>query len=88
MSNLKVVFLIILAAVLVIFAIENSQPSPEIKFLKYQLGILPTFLLAYISLAVGLVVGWVTHGLRIRRKRQEAQSAVQAASTQNQQDSQ
>jgi uncharacterized integral membrane protein len=88
MSNLKVVFLIILAAVLVIFAIENSQPSPEIKFLKYQLGILPTFLLAYISLAVGLVVGWVTHGLRIRRKRQEAQAAVQAASTQNQQDSQ
>jgi uncharacterized integral membrane protein len=87
MSNLKVVFLIILAVVLVVFAIENSQPSPVIKFLKFQLGELPTFLLAYISLAVGLVVGWFAHGLRIRRKRQEAQ-AVQAASTQQQQESQ
>jgi uncharacterized integral membrane protein len=86
MSNLKVVVLIILAVVLVIFAVENSQPSPEIKFLKFQLGVLPTFLLAYISLAVGLVVGWVTHGLRIRRKRQEARAV--AASTQKQQESQ
>jgi hypothetical protein len=42
--------------------------------------------LAYISLAVGLVVGWVTHGLRIRRKRQEARAV--AASTQKQQESQ
>ncbi|HZE20976.1 MAG TPA: hypothetical protein VE082_02895, partial [Desulfobaccales bacterium] len=76
----------IVVAVLVIFAVGNSQPTPEIKFLKYQLGVLPTFLLAYISLAVGLIVGWVSHSLRIRRKRQEAQ-ALQAASAQKQENS-
>jgi uncharacterized integral membrane protein len=87
MAKLKVLLLIILAVVLVVFALENSQPSPVIKLFKFQLGELPTFLLAYLSLAVGLVLGWVAHAVRIRRKRQEAQAA-QAASTQQQQEAQ
>ncbi|MGA9755736.1 MAG: lipopolysaccharide assembly protein LapA domain-containing protein [Desulfobaccales bacterium] len=87
MSKIKVVLLIILAVVLVDFAFENSQPAPPIKVFKFLLGELPTFLLAYISLTVGLAIGWVAHGLRIRRKRREAQAA-QAASAQQQQASQ
>jgi uncharacterized integral membrane protein len=84
MSKLKAAILIILAVVLVDFAVENSQPTPVIKFFKFPLGELPAYLLAYLSLGLGLVVGWVAHGIRIRRKRREAQ-AGQAASVQQQQ---
>jgi len=84
MSKLKVVLLIILAVVLVDFAVENAQPAPAIKLFKFQLAELPTYLLVYLSLVVGAVIGWVAHGLGIRRKRREAQAA-QAASAQQQQ---
>jgi uncharacterized integral membrane protein len=87
MRKLKVVLLIILAVVLADFAFENAQPAPAIKFFKFQLGELPSFLLIYLNLAVGLVIGWVAHGLRLRRKRRGAQAA-QAASAQQQQESQ
>ena len=87
MSKLKVVLLIVLAVVLVDFAFENAQPAPAIKFFKFQLGELPSFLLIYLSLAVGALIGWVAHGLRLRRKRRETQAA-QAASAQQQQESQ
>jgi uncharacterized integral membrane protein len=72
----KVLLLIVLAAVLVDFAVENSAPAPEIKLFKFILGQVPTFLLAYICLAVGLVVGWTAHALRIRRKKREAAAAA------------
>ena len=87
MSKLKVVLLIILAVVLADFAFENAQPAPAIKLFKFQLGELPTYLLVYLSLALGVVIGWVAHGLRLRRKRRGAQAA-QAASAQQQQESQ
>ena len=41
MSKLKLVLLIILAGVLVDFAVENAQPAPAIKLFKFQLGELP-----------------------------------------------
>jgi hypothetical protein len=85
-SKLKVVLLIILAVVLVDFAVENAQPAPAIKLFKFQLGELASFLLTYLSLAVGVAIGWVAHGLRLRRKRREAQAA-QVASAQQQQES-
>ena len=87
MSKLKVVLLIVLAVVLVDFAFENAQPAPAIKFFKFQLGELPSFLLIYLNLAVGVLIGWAAHGLRFRRKRREAQAAV-AASAQQQEESQ
>jgi uncharacterized integral membrane protein len=85
MHKLKVVWLIIVAVVLVDFALENSQPSPMIKFFKFPLTELPTFLLVYLSLAVGLVLGWFAHAVRLRRKKREAQEAALA---QQQQESQ
>jgi uncharacterized integral membrane protein len=87
MSKLKLVLLIILAGVLVDFAVENAQPALVIKLFKFQLGELPQFLVVYLSLAVGVVIGWVAHGFRIRRKRRAAQ-ATQTASAQQQQESQ
>ena len=84
MAKLKAVILVILAMVLVDFAVENAQPVPVIKLFKFPLGEAPTFLLTYISLAVGLVVGWVAHGLRIRRKRREAAAAAVLAQQQQQ----
>ena len=82
MSKIKVVLLIILAVVLVDFAYENRQPALVIKLFKFQLGELPQFLVIYISPAVGVVIGWVAHGLRIRRKRREAQAAPTASAQQ------
>jgi uncharacterized membrane protein YciS (DUF1049 family) len=87
MSKLKLVLLIVLAIVMVDFAVENAQPAPAIKVFKFQVGELASFLLVYLNLAVGIAIGWVAHGLRIRRKRREAQAA-QAASAQQQQESQ
>ena len=87
MSKLKMVLLIIVAAVLVAFAYENRQPAQAIKLFNFQLGELPQFLVVYLSLAVGVAIGWVAHGLRIRRKRREAQAAP-TASAQQQHESQ
>ncbi len=84
MAKFKLVILIILAIVLIDFAVENGQPVPELKLFKQQLGVIPTYLLAYISLGVGLVVGWVAHGLRIRRKRREVQVALATSAQQGQ----
>jgi uncharacterized integral membrane protein len=85
MSKLKVVWLIILAVVLLDFALENSQPSPMLKFFKFPLTELPTYILVYLSLGVGLALGWVAHAVRLRRRKREAQ---EAASAQQHQESQ
>jgi uncharacterized integral membrane protein len=82
MSKPKLVLLIILAGVLVDFALENAQLAPAIKLFKFQLGELPTYLLVYLTLVVGAVIGWLAHGLRIRRKRREAQAPPTASAQQ------
>jgi cell division protein FtsX len=82
MSKLKALLLVILAAVLVDFAIENALPPPDFKLFKFVLGQVPTFALAYICLALGLIVGWTAHVLRIRRKRREAAAAAAVFSVQ------
>jgi uncharacterized integral membrane protein len=84
MSKLKLVLLIILTGVVVIFAYENHETAPAIKFFKFQLGELPTYMLVYLSLVVGAVIGWLSHGLRIRRKRRAAQTAQTASAHQSQ----
>ncbi len=77
MNKFKAVLLLILVAVLVDFAVENSTQVPVLRLFKFELGQTPTFALAYICLALGLIVGWVGHVLRLRKKRREA--AAQAA---------
>ena len=86
MAKLKLAILIILAIVLVDFAVENGMPAPVLKLFKFQLVVIPTYLLAYISLALGLVIGWTAHSVRVRRMRRV--QAIQTASAQQRQEPQ
>jgi uncharacterized integral membrane protein len=73
MNKFKGLLLLLLGALLVIFAVENSLPAPQIKLFRYQLGKPPVFLLVYGSLLIGFLAGWLAHVLKIRRqKRAEA----------------
>ena len=83
MAKFKLVLAVILLVVLVDFALENGQPVPVLKLFKQQLGTTSTFILAYVSLAVGLIVGWSAFGLRVRKKRRD--QAAQVASAQQSQ---
>jgi lysylphosphatidylglycerol synthetase-like protein (DUF2156 family) len=77
-NKFKMILLIIVVVVLVDFAWENiALPPAKLKLFTFTLGQIPTFLLAYIGLALGLVVGWVGHALRVRKKRRQA-AAVSA----------
>lgn len=67
------ILLLIGLVVLADFAWENQTlSSPELKLFTFNLGQVPTFLLAYIALVVGWLVGWVGHALRIRKKKRQA----------------
>lgn len=76
MAKVKAVIYIILAIVLADFAYENPQQLPVLKLFRFELGQLPVFLLAYISLAVGLLVGWISFAWRARKKRRSAAAAA------------
>ncbi len=88
MAKLKLILLILLAVVLADFAVENAQTLPALKLFKFELGHLPVFLLAYISLAAGLVIGWVAHVLKVRRRKRQADVALAAEHQQEAQESQ
>ncbi len=76
MTKLKMALLLILAVVLGDFAYENLQALPVIHLFKFELGTLPVFALVYISVVVGILIGWLGHFRRTRRKRREAASAA------------
>ena len=77
MKKFKMILLLIGLVVLADFAWENQTLSPpELKLFTFSLGQVPTFLLAYIALAVGWLVGWVGHALRIRKKKRQAAAAL------------
>jgi len=78
-AKFKAALLIILAIVLVDFWFENQELAPMLHLFKFDLGQIPTFLLAYICLALGLIVGWLGHVLRLRKKRRQAEAALAAA---------
>jgi hypothetical protein len=73
----KLVLYVILVVILVDFALENKAlPPPDLKLFTFTLGRIPTFLLAYVSLALGLVVGWFGHLVRVRKQKRLAAPAV------------
>jgi uncharacterized integral membrane protein len=76
MSKLKMILLLIVAVVLVDFALENPAPTQELKLFKFALGQAPTYLLAYGGVVVGLLIGWLGHALRIRKKRRLAAAVL------------
>ncbi|MCL4500335.1 MAG: hypothetical protein M1438_00585 [Deltaproteobacteria bacterium] len=87
MSKFKLILLLIVAVALVDFALENPAPTQELKLFKFALGQVPIYLLAYGGVVVGLLVGWLGHALRIRKKRRLAAAALsQEKQAQAQQD--
>lgn len=78
MNKFKMILLLILLVVLGDFAWENiTLPPAKLKLFTFTLGQVPIFLLAYSSLALGLMVGWVGHLLRVRKKRRQAARLAQ-----------
>ena len=89
MAKVKAILFVILVIVLVDFAYENAQAPVMLKLFKFDLGQPPTFLLAYFSLALGLLIGWLGHVLRLRKKKREATAAAaSSAAAQEQQEPQ
>ena len=88
MNKFKMILLLILIVVLVDFALENPLPRLELKLFKFNLVQVPTFLLAYISLGLGLVLGWFSHLLRIRKKKKAAAALSQEQQAQQSQQGQ
>lgn len=76
MNRLKTVLFVILIMILVDFALENGGSTQELKLFRFTLGQAPIFLLAYASVSVGLVLGWVGHVFRARNKRRRAAQAA------------
>jgi cell division protein FtsX len=87
-AKFKAALLIILLAVLVDFWLENKELSPMLRLFKFDLGQLPIFLLTYICLALGLIVGWLGHVLRLRKKRRQAAATAALAAAQEEQEPQ
>ena len=93
MNKSKMILLLIVLVVLADFAWESKAlPPQELKLFTFTLGQIPAFLLAYICLTVGLIVGWLGHALRIRKKKRQAAAALlqekQAQAQQSQEASQ
>ena len=77
MKKFKMILLLIGLVVLADFAWENRTISPpELKLFTFSLGQVPTFLLAYIALAVGWLVGWVGHAVRTAKKKRQAAAVL------------
>lgn len=70
------ILLLIVLVVLADFALENPGPTQELKLFKFTLGQAPTFLLAYGGLVLGLLIGWLSHALRIRKKKRQAAAVL------------
>ncbi len=86
MNKFKMILLLIVLVVLGDFAWENlALPPAKLKLFTFTLGQVPTFLLAYIGLALGWVLGWFAHMLRVRKKRRQAAAAALAQEQQAQQ---
>ena len=76
MNKFKMILLLIVLVVLVDFALENPAPTQELKLFRFALGQVPIYLLAYGGVVVGLLVGWLGHALRIRKKRRQAAAVL------------
>ena len=77
MNKLKALFFFVMGIILVVFAYENTQPAPTIRFFG-DIVTLPTDAIIYAPLAVGFVLGWMAHALRAMRKKRAAAQAAQS----------
>lgn len=78
MRAIRTVFLLLLAAILVVLALANRQPATlSLKFTDYLPGpsvTLPLFLIVLLTLMAGIAIGLVWEWLREAGQRSEAAS--------------
>ena len=84
MGKLKVLFWLLVAVILVIFAFENALPGPQLKLLRHELGNPPVFTVIYGAFILGFLAGWLTHFLGMKKKKRAAEAAAASAREQAQ----
>lgn len=67
MTYVKLIFSVVLVALVLIFAMENTQ-TVEIRFLAWAVS-MPRALMIVVVLGIGLVAGWLLRSFSGRRKR-------------------
>jgi uncharacterized integral membrane protein len=66
-ANLRPILLIALIGVGVIFALQNVA-DVEVQFLLWSVA-LPRAILILVVLALGILIGWILHGIHIHRQK-------------------
>ena len=72
--NLRPILLVVLVGLVLVFAVQNVA-NVEVQFLIWSIA-MPRAILIAVVFALGVLIGWILHGLR-RRRRQGADSAEQ-----------
>jgi len=67
--NLKLIAGLILASLVVLFAVQNAEPV-EFRFLLWTFA-LSRALMMFILLAVGVLLGWMMHAVSVYRERRQ-----------------
>ncbi|MFZ5453006.1 MAG: hypothetical protein ACOZF2_14210 [Thermodesulfobacteriota bacterium] len=75
MTKLKILFWLLVGAILVTFALENALPGPPLKLLRQELGNPPVFTVIYVAFILGFLAGWLAHFLRVKKKKRAAAAA-------------
>jgi uncharacterized integral membrane protein len=79
MTKAKGLLLLLVGVLLVDFAVENVLPSPTLKLFRFELGKLPIFLIVYGGLIIGFLGGWLSHALKVKKKKRAAALSVEKA---------
>jgi len=74
--SVKLIAGLVLAGVLVLFAIQNAEPV-EFAFLIWTFA-LSRALMMFILLAIGVLLGWTMHALSAHRGRKQARVTAEA----------
>lgn len=67
-ANFRPILLIILIGIGVVFAIQNVA-DVEVQFLLWSIA-LPRAILILAVLALGMLIGWILHGVHVRRRQE------------------
>jgi len=66
-ANFRPILLIVLIGIGVIFAIQNVA-DVEVQFLLWSVS-LPRAILILVVLALGMLIGWILHGIHVHRRK-------------------
>lgn len=66
LANARPIVLIVLIGIGVVFAVQNVA-DVEVQFLLWSIA-LPRAILILAVLALGMLIGWILHGVHVRRR--------------------